>query len=163
MLTLPEPIMTLLIPFRPLFRQPTWIKAQVLLIGAILATGKRTVTSALRVMGLSDESHFAHYHHVLSRAVWSPLLAGELLLAMLMKHLDTDEAEPLVFGIDETIERRWGAEIAKRGIYRDAVRSSKSHFVKTSGLRWISLMWLDRKSTRLNSSHSSVSRMPSSA
>ena len=142
MLTLPEPIMTLLTPFRPLFRQPTWIKAQVLLIGAILATGKRTVTSALRVMGLSDESHFAHYHHVLSRAVWSPLLAGELLLAMLMKHLDTDEAEPLVFGIDETIERRWGAEIAKRGIYRDAVRSSKSHFVKTSGLRWISLMWL---------------------
>ena len=142
MLTLPEPIMTLLNPFRPLFYQPTWIKAQVLFIGAILATRKRTVTSALRVMGLSDERHFASYHHVLSRAAWSPLRAGELLLALLMKHLDKDETEPLVFGIDETIERRWGAKIGKRGIYRDAVRSSKSHFVKTSGLRWISLMWL---------------------
>ena len=142
MFTLPEPIMTLLNPFRPLFYEPTWIRAQVLFIGAILATGKRTVTSALRVMGLSDEHHFASYHHVLSRAAWSPLRAGELLLALLMSYLDKDEAEPLVFGIDETIERRWGVKIGKRGIYRDAVRSSKSHFVKTSGLRWISLMWL---------------------
>lgn len=49
---------------------------------------------------------------------------------------------PLVFGIDETIERRWGSNIQARGIYRDAVRSSQSHFVKTSGLRWVSLMWL---------------------
>jgi hypothetical protein len=117
------------------------VKAQILLIGAILATGKRTVTSALRVMGFSDECRFANYHHVLSRAVWSPYRAAELLLALLMKHLD-DEQQPLVFGLDETIERRWGGQIKARGIYRDAVRSSKSHFVKTSGLRWISLMWL---------------------
>jgi hypothetical protein len=142
MLILPEPIMTLLIPFKPLFRQPTWVKAQILFIGAILATGKRTVTAALRVMGLSDEPHFANYHQVLNRAVWSPRRLSEMLLAMLMKYLDGDETKPLVFGIDETIERRWGPQIAKRGIYRDAVRSSQSHFVKTSGLRWISLMWL---------------------
>lgn len=142
MLILPEPIMTLLVPFRPLFRQPTWYKAQLLFIGAILATGKRTVTAALRVMGLSDDPHFASYHQVLNRAVWSPRRLSEMLLALLMKVLDHDETKPLVFGIDETIERRWGPKIAKRGIYRDAVRSSKSHFVKTSGLRWISLMWL---------------------
>ena len=142
MLILPEPIMTLLLPFKPLFRQPTWVKAQILFIGAILATGKRTVTAALRVMGLSDDPHFSNYHQVLNRAVWSPRRLSEMLLALLMKHLDSDETKPLVFGIDETIERRWGPKIAKRGIYRDAVRSSKSHFVKTSGLRWISLMWL---------------------
>jgi hypothetical protein len=142
MLILPKPIMTLLIPFKPLFRQPTWVKAQILFIGAILATGKRTVTAALRVMGLSDEPHFSNYHQVLNRAVWSPRRLSEMLLAVLMKYLDSDETKPLIFGIDETIERRWGPKIAKRGIYRDAVRSSKSHFVKTSGLRWISLMWL---------------------
>lgn len=142
MLILPEPIMTLLIPFKPLFRQPTWVKAQILFIGAILATGKRTVTAALRVMGLGDDPHFSNYHQVLNRAVWSPRRLSEMLLALLMKILDNDETKPLVFGIDETIERRWGPKIAKRGIYRDAVRSSKSHFVKTSGLRWISLMWL---------------------
>ena len=44
--------------------------------------------------------------------------------------------------IDETIERRWGARIRARGIYRDPVRSSHGHFVKASGLRWISLMLL---------------------
>ncbi len=142
MLILPEPIMTLLIPFQPLFRQPTWLKAQILFIGAILATGKRTVTAALRVMGLGDDPHFANYHQVLNRAVWSPRRLSEMLLALLMKVLDSDETKPLVFGIDETIERRWGPKIKKRGIYRDGVRSSKSHFVKTSGLRWVSLMWL---------------------
>lgn len=141
MLTLPEPIITLLIPFRPFFHRKTWVKGQILLIGAILAVGKRTVTAALRVMGLSDESSFAKYHHVLNRAVWSPYRVAELLLALLMHHLDEGDG-PLVFGLDETIERRWGQKIMARGIYRDAVRSSKSHFVKTSGLRWLSLMWL---------------------
>jgi hypothetical protein len=51
-------------------------------------------------------------------------------------------SEPLVFGLDETLERRWGRRIKARGIYRDAVRSSHSHFVKCSGLRWMSLMFL---------------------
>lgn len=141
MLTVPEPIMTLLTPFRPLFHASTWVKAQILLIGAVLTTGKRTVTAALRVMGLSDESGFAKYHHVLNRAVWSTHRAAELLLALLMHYLDKGTG-PLLFGIDETIERRWGQKITARGIYRDAVRSSKSHFVKTSGLRWLSMMWL---------------------
>jgi hypothetical protein len=49
---------------------------------------------------------------------------------------------PLVFGIDETLERRRGRRIAAIGIYRDAVRSSHSHFVKASGLRWVCLMLL---------------------
>jgi len=49
---------------------------------------------------------------------------------------------PIRMGIDETIERRWGAKISARGIYRDPVRSSKSHVVKASGLRWVCLMLL---------------------
>lgn len=142
MLTLPESIMTLLRPFKPQFSQPTWVKGQVLMVGAILATGKRTVTAALRVMGLADEAHFSKYHQVLNRAVWSPRNLSQILLMLLLTYLDKDQGSPLVFGIDETIERRWGGKISKRGIYRDAVRSSKTHFVKTSGLRWLSLMWL---------------------
>ena len=54
----------------------------------------------------------------------------------------SSDLEPLVFGIDETIERRWGRKITARGIYRDPVRSSQSHFVKASGLRWVVLMLL---------------------
>jgi len=45
-----------------------------------------------------------------------------------------------VIGVDDTIERRWGPKIKARGIYRDPVRSLRGHFVKASGLRWLSLM-----------------------
>jgi len=48
----------------------------------------------------------------------------------------------IVFGLDDTIERRRGKRIAPKGIYRDPVRSSHGHFVKASGLRWLSLMLL---------------------
>ena len=141
MLKLPAVIITLMQPFQPLFRNSTWHKAQMLLVGAILTTGRRTVTATLRVMGLSNETGFAKYHQVLNRAVWSPYQASEILLKLLLRSLD-QELKPLVFGLDDTIERRWGRHIRARGIYRDPVRSSRSHFVKTSGLRWLSLMWL---------------------
>lgn len=144
MLILPEPIMTLLIPFQPLFRQPTWVKAQILFIGAILATGKRTVTAALRVMGLSDAPHFSNYHQVLNRAVWSPRRLSETLLALLMKYLDSDETKALVFGIDETIERRWGSKIAKRGIYRVPAKQD-DHARKGNGYQPYKLFWMISK------------------
>ena len=92
-------------------------------------------------MGLSDDDGFAIYHHVLNRAVWSSLRLSRVLLTLLIQHLAQGDG-PLVFGIDETIERRRGSRIRAKGIYRDAVRSSDSHLVKASGLRWISLMWL---------------------
>jgi hypothetical protein len=144
MLNLPTQFITLLNPFAPLFYgETTWEKAKTLVVGAILAPGKRTVSSALRVMGLSDEKNFSKYHHVLNRAVWSSLEISQALLSLLLNTFDSLQ-EPLVFGLDETIERRWGAKITARGIYRDPVRSSRSHMVKTSGLRWISAMLLTK-------------------
>ena len=116
-------------------------ETQLLLFGAILSPRRRTITSALRVMGLSGDHGFAKYHHVLNRAVFSPLQLSRVLLLLLVQHLGGD-GEPMVFGIDETIERRRGRRISALGVYRDAVRSSESHVVKTTGLRWISLMWL---------------------
>jgi hypothetical protein len=141
MLTLPAAIIPILTPFATLFQRRTWLKAQVLLIGVILTPGKRTVTAALRVMGLSHDEAFAKYHHILNRASWSSLKVSRVLLYLLLRYLDST-GEPLVFGMDETLERRRGPQISAKGIYRDAVRSSKSHFVKASGLRWISLMYL---------------------
>ena len=141
MLTLPDAIVPVLGPFARLFTNPTWSKAQLLLVGTILSTGQRTVAAALRVMGRSDQDDFARYHEVLNRAVWSPREAARILLVLLLQYLDRGSG-PLVFGIDETLERRRGAKIKARGIYRDAVRSSRRQLVKSSGLRWISLMWL---------------------
>ena len=141
MLTLPNVIVPLLTPFAMLFTNPTWRKAQLLLVGTILTPGQRTVAAALRVMGLSDDRNYARYHEVLNRAVWSSREVARVLLLLLLQHLDHGDG-PLVFGIDETLERRRGAKIRARGIYRDAVRSSRHQLVKASGLRWISLMWL---------------------
>ena len=142
MLNLPPIVIDLIDPFAPCFcGVTTWMKAQILLIGTILTPGKRVVTEALRVMGLSQSGRFAQYHQVLNRAVWSPLALAQVLLKLLVQTF-TQVGDTLVFGIDPTIERRWGRKIAARGIYRDPVRSSDSHFVKASGLRWISLMLL---------------------
>ena len=140
MLTLPDEYFTLIAAFAPIFSKRIWQPAQVLLTGAILALGKRTVTAVLRVMGLSDEKHFQNYHRVLNRAVWSSLAASQILLGLLV--VAFVPLGVIVMGIDDTIERRWGAKIKARGIYRDPVRSSKGHFVKTSGLRWLSAMLL---------------------
>jgi hypothetical protein len=141
MLNLPPTIMKVLMPFAPLFHVKTWRKELILLIGTILTPGKRTVTAALRVMGLKDECEFSLFHQVLNRAAWSSLAVAKCLLDLLITLIYPSDV-PLVFGIDETIERRWGEKITARGIYRDPVRSSDSHFVKASGLRWISLMLL---------------------
>jgi hypothetical protein len=141
MVILPETIIQVLDCFAPLFSQRMWQWATVLVVGAILAPGKRTVTAALRVMGLHDEVHFQNYHRLLNRAVWSSRQVSRILLRSLLDVFVAPDAT-VVLGMDETVERRWGAKIAARGIYRDAVRSSKEFFVKTSGLRWISLMLL---------------------
>jgi hypothetical protein len=143
MLSLADWIMTVLGEFAPaIYGMSTWYKIEVVVIGAILARGQRTVSAGLRVMGLSHERKFAMYHHVLSRAVWSGLEVSAILLRLLVKTFD--RGRPLVFGVDETMERRRGEKIAAKGIYRYPVRSSHSHFVKASGLRWVSLMWLTR-------------------
>ncbi len=141
MLHLPRPIISVLRPFRSLFRERTWEHAKVLLVGTILTPGQRTVSAALRVMDLSHEPHFQNYHRVLNRATWSSRTLSHLLLLLLLRAFVPDDA-PVVVGSDETIERRRGAKIAAKGIYRDPVRSSKAHFVKTSGLRWVSMQLL---------------------
>lgn len=140
MLTLPDEYNTLFTTFQPFFSKRVWPLVLVLLVGAILAPGKRTVTAVLRIMGLSQEPHFQNYHRVLNRAVWSNLALSACLLPLLLRTFLPQG--PVVLGIDETIERRRGAKIRAKGIYRDPVRSSKSHFVKASGLRWISMMLL---------------------
>jgi hypothetical protein len=139
--TLPTAIIQLLAPFALLFSKRVWRHAQVLVVGTILAPGKRTVGAALRVMGLERTEHYQRYHRVLNRAVWSSREASRVLLGLLVKTF-LSEGEPLVIGLDETLERRWGAKIAAKGIYRDPVRSSHGHFTKVSGLRWVCLMLL---------------------
>lgn len=141
MRTLPPKMVQALAPFAPLFSERVWRHAQLLLVGAILAPGRRTVSSTLRAMGLDQEKRFHRYHRVLSRARWSSREASRVLLGLLVKAF-VPEGCPLVVGIDETLERRWGKKIAAKGVYRDPVRSTRENFVKASGLRWVCVMLL---------------------
>src|SRR5215204_3224808 len=142
MRTLPATMIQILSPFAPLFSKRVWQHAQVLLAGAILAPGRRTVSSALRAVGLDQQERFHRYHRVLSRATWSPTKASRILLGALVQTFAPKG--PLVVGIDETLERRWGRKIAAKGVYRDPVRSTRERFVivKTSALRWICVVLL---------------------
>jgi hypothetical protein len=139
---LPFAMTTVIGAFASLFSKRVFAHATLLLVGAILAPGRRTVAAVLRVMGKSHDGYFQNDHRVLNRARWSPIKASRVRLGLL---LDAFVPEgPVVVGIDETIERRRGAKIAAKGIYRDPVRSSHAHFVNASGRRWVSLMVLAR-------------------
>jgi hypothetical protein len=92
-------------------------------------------------MGLSNEAQFQNYHRLLNRDKWSSYALSRILLRLLLRAFVPAD-QPVIIGLDEHIERRRGKKIAAKGIYRDAVRSSKSFFVKTSGLRWLSMMLL---------------------
>ncbi len=127
-------------PFTHNFTTAVWRHVLVLVTGALLLPGRRTVTAVLRVMGLGQTSSFALYHRVLSTARWSSRALAHRLLQLLVAAFAP--RGPVVIGLDDTIERRWGVKIKARGIYRDPVRSSHGHFVKASGLRWLSTMLL---------------------
>ena len=127
-------------PSRLWFTAPSWEHLLVLVMGAILSPGKRTVTACLRITGRAEAANFSVYHQLLNRARWNPRTLAARRLSIVVASLVPDG--PVVIGMDDTIERRWGPRIAARGIYRDPVRSSHGHFVKASGLRWLSFMIL---------------------
>jgi hypothetical protein len=148
MLALPIAFSSAIGVFAPVFSRPVWQHVQVLMTGAVLAPGTRTVTAILQVMGRSTAPDFQTYHRVLNRAVWSPLTARRLLLRLLVAVFIPHGV--IVFGLEDTIERRRGEQITAKGIYRDPVRSSHAPVVKASGLRWLAcllltpLSWADR-------------------
>src|SRR3954470_12278867 len=138
--SVPEVLAAWMQPFAVSFTTAVWRHVLVLGAGALLAPGRRTVTAALRIMGLDQAPGFAVYHRVLSLGRWSSRAVAHRLLLLLVAALVPEG--PVVIGLDDTIERRWGAKIKARGLYRDPVRSSHGHFVKASGLRWLCVMLL---------------------
>src|SRR2546421_10161201 len=129
---LPPAMLHLLAPFAPLFARRVWCHALVLVAGAILTPGRRTVCAALRVLGLSQTKRWTRYHRVLNRAKWSSLAVSRVLLGLLVAAFAP--SGPVLVGGGETLERRRGAKIAAKGIYRDAARSSQSKFATARGL-----------------------------
>jgi DDE superfamily endonuclease len=127
-----------LLPFAAMFTQPSWLNAVALATGALLCLNRRTVCAALRAVDGSSDKGFSRFHRFLSRSEWSGLQGARILLGQLQKAF-VPEGEPLVIAVDDSVERRRGAKIRDKGIWRDAVRSSRGFFVKVAGLRWLSL------------------------
>jgi hypothetical protein len=135
----PSPaIIQLLSVFSVAFTAPTFKKAMVLIFGTILAPGRRTVTAALRMMGLGDDPNYSKYHRVLNRDRWSPWVVSRILLSLIIMFF-VPPGVPLLLVIDETLERRRGKKIKCKGWFRDPILSTKKHVVKALGLRWICL------------------------
>ncbi len=133
---LPDPIIEVLIVFRPLFTAPTWRKLMILLTGTLLTRGRRTVAAALRASGNSMAGNWSLLHQVLNRARWSPVaVSRQLLLLIIETFVPAEACVDLV--IDETLERHWGSKISKRGHDRDSALSSRERSVSSPGLRWI--------------------------
>lgn len=137
MMTSPLPIhiLTVLSPFSLMFSAPTWKKAQLLCVGAILCQGARRISRILCVMGMAHDKRFEKYHRFLNRDQWNPLFGAQILLGLLISLIPS--GCPLLFVLDETIERRRGKNIKAKGCYRDAVRSTHSHVVTCFGLKWL--------------------------
>src|SRR5438034_494684 len=135
MLTPSTQIIQLLSTFAVTMTAPTFANALVLLYGAILAPGRRTVASALRVMGYSQEANPSKFHRVLSRARWSSWQCSRLLLDLLVKTF-VPEGAVLEMLVDETLERRAGKKIGYKGWFREAVRSVGSKVALSLGIRW---------------------------
>jgi DDE superfamily endonuclease len=138
---LPAEIILVLTPFAPLFSARVWRHAQVLLLGAILTPGARTVTAALRAMGVAAERRFTNDHRVLNRARWSARHGSQILLGALLMRL-VPRGATIVLGADDTVERRSGRQSKATGCYRDAVRSTKKPVIRGFGLKWVSMMLL---------------------
>lgn len=131
-------IIQLLSVFSVAMTAPTFAKSLVLVYGTILAPGARTVSAALRVMGLADLETFINYHRVLNRDRWSPWVLSQLLLHLIIRLCVLDGAA-LVLVVDETLERRTGRQIKYKGRFRDAVRSTAHQVVLSLGIRWCCL------------------------
>ena len=140
MLSLPIAFTSVMGILSPVFSRPGWQHVQVLLTGAVLAPGTRTVTAMLQIMGLSAASDVQTDHRVLNRAVWSPLTASRLLRRLVVAVFIPWGV--VIVGLDETIERRRGDQIEATGIYRDPVRSAHAQVVNVSGLRWLACLVL---------------------
>jgi hypothetical protein len=143
MITLPPEFQQQISVFAPVFSKKVFEHAKILLLGSILTIGKRTISSALRAVGLQNEKRFHKYHRVLSTSKWSAFQASRILLNLIVD-LFVAKDQAIVLGLDETLERRRGKKIKAKAVYRDAVRSSKSQMVKSTGLRWICMMVLTK-------------------
>ncbi len=137
MLNIPSAAESLFMSFSIAFTQPTFQRILPLAIGAILTTGRRTVTGVLWMMRGLVTGHSSTYHRVFSRAVWSLWPLGKVLAGAILRQIPPDE--PVLVPMDDTTAQHRGKRVYGKGCHHDAVRSAHKHVVFRWGHRWVVL------------------------
>ena len=137
MLTLPSAAEPLIVSLSVAFTEPTFKRIVPLIVGAILTTGRRTVTAVLRTMRGLAPGHWSDYHRVFSRAAWSLWLPGMLLARAILRW--TDPNEPVLVPADDTTCQHRGKHVYGKGCHHDAVRSTHNQIVWRWGHKWVVL------------------------
>lgn len=137
MLTVPDFAQPVLSSFAPVFYQPTYQRFLVLLLAALLTTGRRTVSNLLRTAAGLAKGDASSFHRVLSRRRWSALALARILARFILEHW-VPEGPVLLVG-DDTVDEHRGAKVYGKGCHRDPVRSTHSYTAFRWGHKWVVL------------------------
>jgi hypothetical protein len=137
MLLIPPFAQPVLDQFAPVFFQPTYQRFLVLVVAAILTTGRRTVSNLLRTVPGLAPGDPSSYHRVFSKRRWSALLLARLLAKFILDHYVPDG--PIYLAGDDTVDEHRGAKVHGKGCHRDPVRSTHSFTAYRWGHKWVVL------------------------
>lgn len=121
----------------PVLTEPTFANLAVLLRGAVLASGPRTVTGCLAAAWPWVRKHWSVYENVARRARLPMLVMARGLFLLVLALLPGNGVIELV--VDETLVRRYGPWVVGVGMHRDAVRSSQRRVEVSPGHKWVTL------------------------
>ena len=137
MLTLPEFAQPVLSSFAPVFYHPTYQRFLVLILAAVLTTGRRTVSNLLRTAAGLAHGDASSFHRVLSKRRWSTLALARILARFILDHWVPEG--PVSLAGDDTVDEHRGATVYGKGRHRDPVRSTHSYTAWRWGHKWVVL------------------------
>jgi hypothetical protein len=127
--------MPVLSMFRPAFSAPTYHRFLILVLAAILTTGRRTITNLLRTVRYQAQGHVSSYHRVLSQRRWSSWVLARTLISFLLDHVVPPG--PVLLAGDDTVTEHPGPKVFGKGRHRDGVRSTHSYTAYRWGHKWV--------------------------
>jgi hypothetical protein len=134
-MNVPACAMPVLPMFRPAFSTPTYHRFLVLALGAILTTGRRTVTNLLRTVRAQAPGHVSSYHRVFSQRRWSAWALARTLMMFLLDHVLPPG--PVLLAGDDTVTEHPGPNVFGKGRHRDGVRSTHGYTAYRWGHKWV--------------------------
>lgn len=142
LIPLPSAAERLLLEFSGAFSRPTYARWLILVVGAIVTTGRRTVQNTLRTVEGLAPGHWSSYHRVLSRRRWSSWPLARVLARLILDRFAATGVVALVG--DDTVDEHRGKKVYGKACHRDAVRSTRSFTAYRWGHKWVVLSILVR-------------------